>query len=120
METTTGDTSDLDNLLNSNKDLSSILDNLLDDYAKDVSDIYLTLYNIKEANTKWSEVAFTTLGIILPLPLPLPLPLQLQLLLILLLILPLLLPLPPPLPSLPLLPLLPLLSLPLPLPLLAS
>ena len=73
---TTADTNDLDNLLNSNKDLSSILDNLLDDYAKDVSDIYLTLFNIKEANTKWSEVAFTTLGI-LPLPLPLPPPLLL-------------------------------------------
>ena len=80
METTTGDTSDLDNLLNSNKDLSSILDNLLDDYAKDVSDIYLTLYNIKEANTKWSEVAFSTLGIPLPLLLLLPLLLPLQLL----------------------------------------
>lgn len=57
-------TDNADSMLSSNKDLSSILENLLDDYSKDVSDIYLTLYNIKEANTKWKEVSLSELGTI--------------------------------------------------------
>lgn len=51
----------IDSILELNNPLSKILDNLLNDYSKDVSDIYLTLYNLKEATTKWNDVSLTSL-----------------------------------------------------------
>ena len=56
------DNQNADDNISSDNYLSDILENLLEDFSKDVSDIYLTLYNIKEANTKWKEVALSELG----------------------------------------------------------